>query len=370
MHSRQQTSLMRDRLLELGMKGHSTSATIELTRHCNGSCDYCYVVDNSAPDLPTARIKEILDKLSDNNILLLNLTGGEPFARPDIMEILYHVVERDFWGTRFFTNATLIKDKHLRFITEHADFFPVMHVSVFSHIPEVNDTYMGIPNGLSRVLEVIPELKNAGITVYISTNMMDFNIDTFEQTRTFFRDRGFSVRTAHGKIVNGDCHGCTQQNTDRLARTTTPDFYSRMLRNMDQTIIDSIATEMRDDGERSPAENLTMCNGVQTNVDIDCQGNIRPCNAFRRLACGSIFDNGSVRELIEKSEVMMHIRSLRRGDIEKCRECRHNNTCGICLGKIHTETGRLDRPLEQFCNFTRAAETLVRERGLWREAVS
>ena len=71
------------------------SLSIELTRTCNRSCDYCYNVWKSAspyPDageLPTAEftslIGRVLDECGFNRVLI---TGGEPLLRPDWLDVV------------------------------------------------------------------------------------------------------------------------------------------------------------------------------------------------------------------------------------------------------------------------------------------
>ncbi|GAG17377.1 unnamed protein product, partial [marine sediment metagenome] len=136
---------IRKKLLELGEKNYYSCASIELTSRCNAKCDFCYIVDKNVRDLPTEKIHEILDKLAEAGIISLTFTGGEPFIREDLLDILSYAVEKKFWKMSIFTNGTLIEDRHIQFLRENVSFFPIVQISLFSHIPRINDGYMKVP---------------------------------------------------------------------------------------------------------------------------------------------------------------------------------------------------------------------------------
>ena len=68
---------------------------IETNRQCNLNCTHCMRGD--AQDLTIT--PEIIDKLLDqiDFIVELDLTGGEPFLHPEIIEYLFDgIIKRDF----------------------------------------------------------------------------------------------------------------------------------------------------------------------------------------------------------------------------------------------------------------------------------
>lgn len=58
---------------------------VELTEACNLKCRFCY---NSQKPRYNQRIFEMLEKLAEQGIMQVNLTGGEPLAHPQFFEIL------------------------------------------------------------------------------------------------------------------------------------------------------------------------------------------------------------------------------------------------------------------------------------------
>ncbi|MBN1981624.1 MAG: radical SAM protein, partial [Chitinivibrionales bacterium] len=112
-----------DKLMSLGHRNYPTTAILEITKRCNASCDYCYIKDNDSKDLSTAEIKRIIDKLADAGILFLIFTGGDPFIRDDIIDILEYAVSKNFWKMTIMTNGTLINANHISFLKRNSRYF-------------------------------------------------------------------------------------------------------------------------------------------------------------------------------------------------------------------------------------------------------
>jgi len=86
--------------------------SLELTLQCNLRCKHCYLdgVHDGIPgeqELSTEEWYDILDQLADAGTLWLLMTGGEPFARSDFLDIYTYAKKRGFLIT-IFTNGTLI----------------------------------------------------------------------------------------------------------------------------------------------------------------------------------------------------------------------------------------------------------------------
>lgn len=81
-----------------------------VTRACNLACKHCYAnaKRTAAPDeLTNAEAMAFLDDLAQYSVPAVLISGGEPLARPDLLPLIAHGVEK---GLRFTlsTNGTLI----------------------------------------------------------------------------------------------------------------------------------------------------------------------------------------------------------------------------------------------------------------------
>jgi len=84
---------------------------LQITRHCNLKCIHCCESDQM-PDNSIQKIKIIIDKLSNAGLKKICITGGEPFLRKDLTEILEYVFNKNIQIT-LSTNGFLIDKEKL-----------------------------------------------------------------------------------------------------------------------------------------------------------------------------------------------------------------------------------------------------------------
>ena len=101
----------------------------EITHQCNYSCSYCIFSCNSKKidgELTTEECYHIIDELVLHNFKHLKITGGEPFIRKDILEILKYASERLI--TDISTNASLITPEKVELLNQLK--LKMIHVSL------------------------------------------------------------------------------------------------------------------------------------------------------------------------------------------------------------------------------------------------
>ena len=118
-------------------------------------------------NFPPDQLCTAMDKLSKSGVFHLHITGGEPFFRPDILEILSYAIDHGFFYCTLFSNGILLTEKHLDFLIRNRDFFVEIQMSVFSHIAEKNDAYFGVPGALDAIMKNALFLKENGLRVIV-----------------------------------------------------------------------------------------------------------------------------------------------------------------------------------------------------------
>lgn len=101
----------------------------EITHQCNYNCSYCIFSCNSKKidgELTTEECYHIIDELVLHNFNHLKITGGEPFIRKDILEILKYASERLI--TDISTNASLITPEKVELLNQLK--LKMIHVSL------------------------------------------------------------------------------------------------------------------------------------------------------------------------------------------------------------------------------------------------
>ena len=88
-----------------------------LTNKCNLSCSHCALSASplSQDILSTNDVKYAIDKIIDVNPNTLILTGGEPFIRNDILEIISYIRTNFKNKLVIMTNCMLIRKKFIPF---------------------------------------------------------------------------------------------------------------------------------------------------------------------------------------------------------------------------------------------------------------
>jgi pyrroloquinoline quinone biosynthesis protein E len=88
----------------------------ELTHRCPLHCVYCsnpQELQARASELSTAAWKKVFDEASEMGVLQLHLTGGEPTAREDIVELIRHGRERKLY-TNLITSGVGLTEAKLK----------------------------------------------------------------------------------------------------------------------------------------------------------------------------------------------------------------------------------------------------------------
>ena len=81
----------------------------DINNECNLNCMHCRVSEkNDSEKLSLKEAKQLLSELWYNGTTMLNLSGGEPFLRKDIFEILDYT--KKFEDIVITTNCTLLDE--------------------------------------------------------------------------------------------------------------------------------------------------------------------------------------------------------------------------------------------------------------------
>ena len=104
------------------MTGVPPQIILEVTRHCNYRCPFCYCVWHEAKgklprELDTAAWKEIIAECFARSVKSFLFTGGEALLRPDIEELLSYTRKLLPQGDiEIFTNGSRVTDERLRWL--------------------------------------------------------------------------------------------------------------------------------------------------------------------------------------------------------------------------------------------------------------
>jgi heme b synthase len=153
----------------------------ELTRSCNLFCAHCRgsaAPGSYANELTTAECFSLVDQILEVGHPIIILTGGEPLARSDVMEIGRYAVNN---GLRVVmgTNGTLITEEMAAKLKE----VPVSRLGISLDFPvaELQDDFRGQAGAFAAVMSGITNARRAGIEVQINSTISRLNVNYLDE---------------------------------------------------------------------------------------------------------------------------------------------------------------------------------------------
>jgi radical SAM protein with 4Fe4S-binding SPASM domain len=138
------------------VSGEGRKALVQITERCNLHCAHCFVsATHEGTDMDLARVEdELVPRLAEARVERLTLTGGEPFAHPDVVEIAT-VGRRAGMRVTICTNATLIDAEAIAALKE---FGVKMNVSLDGFSRKSHGKFRGAPESFDRTIETMRTL--------------------------------------------------------------------------------------------------------------------------------------------------------------------------------------------------------------------
>lgn len=142
----------------------------ELTHRCPLQCAYCSnPLQMVAPrdELSTADWLRVIDQAADIGVLQLHLTGGEPMARPDCVQIVAHAAASGLY-TNLITSGVLLTDAAMADLLAAG----IDHIQLSFQGAEAvaADRMGGYKGGHARKLQAAERIRAAGLT--LTTNFV------------------------------------------------------------------------------------------------------------------------------------------------------------------------------------------------------
>lgn len=163
--------------------------SIILTYRCNAHCNMCDVWNY--PSNPSKEIEwDVIEKLPQ--MFFINITGGEPFVRhdlPEIVKVLRKKSKRIVISTNgFFTER----------IISLCERFPDLGIRIsIEGLQKANDIIRGIPDGFDRALRTLLRLREMGIKdIGFGITVQDINSKDLVYLYYLAQSLGYEFSTA------------------------------------------------------------------------------------------------------------------------------------------------------------------------------
>jgi radical SAM protein with 4Fe4S-binding SPASM domain len=157
-----------------------THVDFNLTNACNLACAHCHSASGKAlpEELTTAEIVSVVRDLHAMGVLSVAFAGGEPFMRPDLLEILEAACALDGWRVSVITNGLFFSERTLEEIVARCPDLGI-NVSVDGSNPDTFGDLRAQPNAspaargamFRRVTTAVRRVADAGLNVSVNTTM-------------------------------------------------------------------------------------------------------------------------------------------------------------------------------------------------------
>lgn len=292
------------------------NVTWEVTYACNLSCIHCLsdAGKKRRGELTTGQCLQVIDALSAMKVFQFNIGGGEPFMRPDFMDIVDYAHEKGM-VTCISTNGTLIDDDVARRLHHPLVY---IQVSLDGATPASNDAIRG-RGSFQKVIGALECLRRQRVEVSVNTVLTRRNFGELDQMTALTAEFGAKLRVSRFRPSG---RGKASWSQLSLGKTQMLAFSNWLGRHLDVSTGDSffsISTEER----RSLG--LNMCGACKLTCCISPEGHVYPCAFLQDIE----FLAGKLPEdpfdyIWDHAPVFKSFREL---EIKSCESCTRFELC-------------------------------------------
>lgn len=300
----------------------------ELTYQCNFRCKHCYVPDSyrKKKELKAKEVFFILDQLKEAGCFYLGFTGGEPFVRKDIMDILWHAKKKGF-EVIIYTNGSLIDEgmaKELKHLRPNKVDITIPGISKVAF-----EAVSGVCGSRDKTFKAIDLLHKKRVNLGFKTCVLKENEDEISRIQDFAASLGA-------------LHRLDDMLSWRLDGSDEPFKYRGTLKqnpvNSQQSVVSSIKEcDLQPDSKTiSPKpEDLFKCGAGASQAAITSSGELKMCVMIDYPKYKIITENGEqgtgLKEAWKRLKELAA--SIQPDENYKCNKCNLEPYCKWCPGR-------------------------------------
>lgn len=340
---------------------------LAITHGCNLRCKYCFHFTSPGDvehDLPKEEWLQFFEELNRCAVMKLILSGGEPFSREDLPELIEGIV-RNRMRFNILSNGTLITEEMSAFLASTGRCNSVQ-VSIDSSIPTTHDAFRG-RGSFFKAIQGISHLQKHRVAVAVRVTIHRRNVRELEGVaKLLLEEIGLPSFSTNSASYMGLC----RQNVEEVTLTTRDRSLAMetLLRlhkkyngrinaaagPLEEARTWSQMERCRLEGRESmPGRGcLTSCRGVMSKLAVRADGVIVPCILISGSELGRI-NRDDLKELWQNHPELERFRERRRiplSSFEFCQGCEYTNYCaGGCPATAYELEGEEHHPSSAAC---------------------
>ncbi len=307
----------------------------EVTKACPLACRHCRAVaqpQRHPLELTTQEGRDLMDQVKAMGTPLLILTGGDPMARPDLLELIAYGVGR---GLRV-SLAPSATSRLSKDFLERAKALGAgrLSLSLDGSTPQVHDGFRGVAGSFQQTLKAIERVKEAGLPFQVSTTLTRHNLHDLPDLATFVAGSGAVLWDLFFLVPTGRA-----QKEDGISPQEHEEVYLwlyRLSREAPFEIKTTAAEAYRRVVLQQGGNNRAWVNDGRGCLFVSHIGEVNP-SGFLPLPAGNVRQS-PLAELYRHSPIFRDLRDPDRLK-GKCRVCQYRTTCGGSRARAYALTG-------------------------------
>ena len=308
----------------------ATIAQWDINNECNLNCKHCRVLEkNDKYQLSTMQAKELLSQLWYNGTTDLNFSGGEPFLRKDLFELLRYA--NKFQSIVITTNGTLIDEEICKRLS---DFSNVKLSISLDGMEKTHDTFRRKKGTFQKVINTLPILNKYNIKYAIKYTLSKETADDVLDVVKLIGTIGAKEFNVRRVIAFGNADEKMLLPNEEYIKIISNiiekcDEYGIKFRTGDPLLIPIFpkvfGIDLKSDNIK---EIYSGCLAGDEIIYIDYQGNVGACSYIPSFADN--IKEKPLDEILEKNKLFIGLRQYKEKLKGKCSSCNYKNICGGC----------------------------------------
>jgi radical SAM protein with 4Fe4S-binding SPASM domain len=336
-----------------------TSVMFELTYRCSEKCIHCYNPGATRNDFEISHrsdrreltiddYKQIIDELNDLGLVKVCLSGGDPFSKPEVWDIIEYLYEKEI-AFDIFTNAQVLTSEKVERL---ANYYPrLVGISIYSGIEEEHDQITRIRGSWQKSINALKQLSELAVPMNLKCCVMRPNIRSYRMVADLAKQYNavpqFEICITDS--IEGDL--CASQNL-RL----TPEMMEIVLRDDNVPLYDG--KEAPNYGGQAKLMDNNPCGAGYNSFCITPEGNVQPCVAFP-VSFGNLKEKPMVAIL--ENEDLKRWLNLKLQDYEECGKLDYCAYCNLCPGNNYIAHGTPLKASENNCSIAKIRHNLAQK---------
>ncbi len=315
------------------------SAYLHVTQRCDLSCRFCYsdgVARNVQPDPSLADLARAIGLLARLGVSRLVISGGEPFLRQDLPDIVRTAREQGIANVSVLTNGLHVTPERLAPLAGSVDAVAVAFDGCSMDVP----AHLRGEQRFDRLVGAIKDIAAAGIQPCILPILHGANLADIPRYRQLAKELGAQLRFS-----------LLMAPTRELGELALAPLQQRelALRSLGEHLglqADAIGTGVGLSARMS-------CGAGTRTLSVAADGTVFPCHMLHRteFAMGNAFAD-DLRAIMDSS-VAKRFQDLSANSFARCGSCGVRHLCGGgCRARAYADAACLEA-CDSYCELSR-----------------